>query len=101
MIRNFHNEIKMHYKDYPIGGKLMQATVIIPEEDIRNMSEDQKQTVREMLVTKMVQEIFRLKMVTITQLPLDPITFERRVSAFCYLAPDSTVQLLRTINKEK
>lgn len=95
-----YNTVKFDYKDYTFGGKKVEATVILPEEDIRNMSPHDKEIVREKLVNLLVDDILNRGLVNFVQHPLDPISFNRRVTATMCLTPNTEVKVLRTLERE-
>lgn len=91
------NNIKLDYKSYAIGGKKVEAYITIPKENFVDLTEDDKRKYRQELVTAIVDDIIDRRLVDIVSRPLDPISFERRISATVYLAPNEDVKLLKVL----
>lgn len=92
------DDIAFEYEDYAIGGKMIIASATIDHLDMRQMDEQKKEKVRMELATELAETILSSKLVEITTM-LDPMSMRHVVKARCYLAPDSTVKLLRSIKK--
>jgi hypothetical protein len=100
MMPALHNfgEVLMEYKDYPIGGKMIIARVAVPDNVMaRDLSDEKaREEVRELLVQELASAILSKQLCEITQ-QKDPIHYKTVIAARCYVAPDSTVKLLRTL----
>lgn len=91
-------EVLMEYKDYTIGGKMVIAKVKIPNSVMVSKVTDEtaRQELRALLVQELASAILSSNLCEITQ-QKDNMMFETIVAARCYVAPDSTVKLLRTL----
>ena len=88
------NEIDFKYEDLAIGGKMITAAVTVTEAEIANGGEGFKSHVRERMVKALVSGIIEQGMIEFTQIK-DPLQFNIKVMARCYLAPNDQVKLLR------
>lgn len=82
--------------DYVIGGKLVQATTSMSD-DFANICKTEpgaREKVRMDLALQLAKFMIENNLVEITQYK-DPIMFQTRVVCRAYLAPDSTVKILR------
>jgi hypothetical protein len=90
-------------RDYAIGGKLIAASVQVPQEVMNDFvhSDKARQDMREKLVRQLVNAMLDKGLVEIVSqkgVPLDNWnpTGAYRITARCYLAKDSDVKILRT-----
>ena len=88
------NEIDFKYEDLAIGGKMITAAITVSESEIITGGADFKTHVRERMVKALVNAMLENNFVEFTQLK-DPIQFNTRVMARCYMAPNDQVKLLR------
>ena len=96
----FKNEPDFQTYDYAIGGKLVMATATLDESYSQLMQTDNEavKAVKTKLIHDMAQFILENQLVEFTQ-QKDPIMYQTRIAVRAYLAPDSTVKILRLANK--
>lgn len=82
--------------DYPIGGKMIVAKVMVSE--LETLTDDKKQFFRERLVQQIASAMLKEDFVEFTQIQ-DPISLNTIVRARCYLAPNDQIKILRTAYK--
>ena len=87
----------MEYNEYAIGGKMIVARVAVPDNVMaRDLSDEKaRQEVRELLVQELASAILSKQLCEITQ-QREAHSYKTLIAARCYVAPDSTVKLLRT-----
>lgn len=99
-IQGYNNfgSVMVEYKDYAIGGKMIIAKVKVPDEVMMKEVSDEvgKQKVRQMLVEQLADAIISNQLCEITQ-QRDQSYMDTIIAARCYVAPDSTIKLLRTL----
>lgn len=92
-------DVNIEYNEYAIGGKLIIASTNISSLQIAQMKNDERDYIREELVRQLAGAMIDSKLVEITSMS-QPHTMDHLVRARCYVAPDSTVKLLRILKKE-
>lgn len=91
-------EINFEYDEYAIGGKMIVASTQVDAAEELQMNDYDRSKLRTKLVEELADAMLSTKLVEITKLT-DPTTYITTIKARCYLAPDSTVKLLRTLKK--
>jgi hypothetical protein len=88
--------------DYAIGGKLITAYISIDDQKFHEIvqSPNGKDEIRKALVEQLAQEMLNKSLVEINQRD-DAMTLRKVIVARAYVAPDSTVKILRTIANNK
>ena len=97
----FQSEPKFDTYEYAIGGKMVVGRAIMTDSYKLMIEDGDKEAVDRLksdLIHQMAQFILENKLVEFTHYD-DPITFNRQVAVRAYLAPDSQVKILRTVNK--
>jgi hypothetical protein len=97
----FQSEPKFDTYDYAIGGKMVVGRATMTDSYKLMVEDGDKEAVDRLksdLIHQMAQFILENKLVEFTHYD-DPITFNRQVAVRAYLAPDSQVKILRTVNK--
>jgi hypothetical protein len=96
----FSNEPDFQTYDYAIGGKLIVAHATLDENfsQLMNTDHEARMEVKRKLINDMAEYILENKLVEFTQ-QKEPIMFQTRIAVRAYMAPDSTVRLLRLANK--
>lgn len=89
-------------KEYAIGGKLIVMNMKLSAQDSVAFSSDKvyKETVKQKIVTQLVQELIRQKLVEVT-FRNDPISYDTMITVRAYLAPDEQVKILRQMHVPK
>lgn len=95
-------DVNITTNDYAIGGKLIVANVSVDQFDFEEMmaSPTGRDNIRRMLVEHLAQEMLNKSLVEINQRD-DPLSMRKQIVARAYVAPDSTVKILRTIANNK
>ena len=97
----FQTEPKFDTHEYAIGGKMVVGRATMTDSYKLMVEDGDKEAVDRLksdLIHQMAQFILENKLVEFTHYD-DPITFSRQVAVRAYLAPDSQVKILRTVNK--
>jgi hypothetical protein len=95
-------DVNITTNDYAIGGKLITASISVDElryEEIISKPNGREE-IRKALVEQLAQEMLNRSLVEINQRD-DPLTLTKVIVARAYVAPDSTVKILRTIANNK
>ena len=93
-------DVSFEYEDHAIQGKMVIGRAVLPEEyHLKALSDAAfKQNVREILIQKLAEALYKEKLVEINQVK-DPLSGELRVIIRAFMTPDSQVRLLRTIKR--
>lgn len=88
--------------EYAIGGKLAAVNMRLSASESVAFSSDivYKETVKEKIVTVLVQELIKRKLVEVT-FRNDPVSYDTMITARAYLAPDEQVKMLRQMHVPK
>lgn len=89
---------EVHFKDYPIGGKMVTASFDFDAETVLQMKADEREYVRENLAKRLADAIMANKLCEFTQ-STDPIRMTTKVIIRAYCAPDAQVKILRSIER--
>lgn len=89
---------EVHFKDYPIGGKMVTASFDLDTQTVLQMKADEREYVRENLAKRLADAIMANKLCEFTQIA-DPMTMTTKVIIRAYCAPDAQVKLLRSIER--
>lgn len=87
-----YDELNYEYQEFAIGGKLITASVSVSDYDL-NFDLD-KQDIKERLLKELMNNILENNLAEFTMVK-DPVNNKRVYRVRCYLAPDSTVKILR------
>lgn len=90
------SEVKTY--DYPIGGKLIVASATFADHLMVLGDDGFRDAVRSTLTKQIVEKMIQEKLIEFTQAQ-DHATMNIMVRARAYVAPDSTVKILRTYSK--
>jgi hypothetical protein len=95
-------DVNITTNDYAIGGKLIIANATIDYWKYNEIMQSPtgRDEIRQFLVESIAQEMLNKSLVEINQRD-DPMTMRKLVVARAYVAPDSTVKILRTIANNK
>jgi hypothetical protein len=91
------DDMKIECQDFAIGGKLVTGSVIVKEYEYRDPIAVQK-VIKEKLLERLVDHIIENKLAEFTMVK-HPIEDSRIYRVRCYLAPDHTVKILRTLKQ--
>jgi hypothetical protein len=93
-------DVAFEYEDHAIQGKMVIGRAVLPEEYRLKALNDEafKQEVRETLIQKLAEALYKEKLVEINQAK-DPISGELRVIIRAFMTPDSQVRILRTVKR--
>ena len=97
----FQSEPKFDTHEYAIGGKMVVGRATMTDSYKLMVEDGDKEAIDKLksdLIHQMAQFILENNLVEFTHYD-DPITFNRQVAVRAYLAPDSQVKILRTVNK--
>jgi hypothetical protein len=87
-----YDELNFEYQEFAIGGRLITGSVSVSDYDL-NFDLD-KQDIKERLLKELVDKILEQNLAEFTMVQ-DPVNNGRVYRVRCYLAPDSTVKVLR------
>lgn len=93
-------DVSFEYEDHIVQGKMVIGRAILPEEyQLKALSDAAfKQHVREILIQKLAEALYKEKLVEINQAK-DPLSGELRVIIRAFMTPDSQVRILRTVKR--
>jgi len=91
------DDMKIECQDFAIGGKLVTGSIIVKEYEYRDPIAVQK-VIKEKLLERLVDHILENKLAEFTMVK-HPIEDSRIYRVRCYLAPDHTVKILRTLKQ--
>ena len=97
----FQTEPKFDTHEYAIGGKMVVGRATMTDSYKLMIEDGDKEAIDKLksdLIHQMAQYILENNLVEFTHYD-DPITLSRQVAVRAYLAPDSQVKILRTVNK--
>ncbi len=91
------DDMKIECQDFAIGGKLVTGSIIVKEYEYRDPIAVQK-VIKEKLLERLIDHILENKLAEFTMVK-HPIEDSRIYRVRCYLAPDHTVKILRTLKQ--
>jgi len=91
------DDMTIDYQDFAIGGKLVTGSVRIKDYEYRDPIGVQE-AIKEKLLEKLVDHILENKLAEFTMVK-HPMDDSRIYRVRCYLAPDHTVKILRTLKQ--
>ena len=93
------DEPMIAYKEYAIGGKLVTVSVRVADDVMMNQFSDERarQVMRQKLCEDLAAAMLSQKLVEINSMK-NPLDLSTTIVARAYLAPDSNVKLLRTLD---
>jgi hypothetical protein len=89
------DDMKFDYQEFAIGGKLVTATMKVSEFESNSLCSD---VLKERLLERLVDHIIENKLAEFTMVK-HPMEDSRIYRVRCYLAPDHTVKILRTLKQ--
>ena len=93
-------DVAFEYEDHAIQGKMVIGRAVLPEEYRLKAWHDEafKQEVRETLIQKLAEALYKEKLVEINQAQ-DSLNGEWCVIIRAFMTPDSQVRILRTVKR--
>jgi hypothetical protein len=85
------------YQEFAIGGKLVTATMKVTEFETIGVSSDE---LKERLMRPMIDYIIENRLAEFTMVD-SPVDNCKTYRVRCYLAPDATVKILRTLKQNQ
>jgi hypothetical protein len=93
------DDMKFEHQEFAIGGKLVTGSIIVKEYEYQDPIAVQK-VIKEKLLERLVNHIIENKLAEFTMVK-NPIEDSRIYRVRCYLAPDHTVKILRTLKQNQ
>ena len=99
-MNDYDFNVVFEYEEHTIQGKMVIGRAVLPSSLHMQALNDEafKQQVREILIQKLAEALYKEKLVEINQAK-DPISGELRVIIRAFMTPDSQVRLLRTVKR--
>ena len=99
-VDSLNPSVPLNIVQHAIGGKLIKTTVSIsdPEYATTKDTEDLKMVIRKSVAEQLAEGMLENNLINVT-IQRDLLDMGYKVRAYCYLAPDSQVRILREMSK--